>query len=335
LRDEVRERVKFRSSAGNRLFLLVAWQTAIVALLVLTAFSINSKWMFAVGIVATALVLFLGLHVRNVIAIRIHSLVENVRCFQESGVYARIADPGRDDIAVLSNALDAGLYAISSREKEREQFLTVAAHELRTPVTSIRGYASMLLTRSLTPSDMHRAIETINRQSWRLSRLTEALFLAMQARSGGLHFEPKPFNMSLLVQRVLNEMESFTATKSFKANVEKNISIIGDEALLEHALWCLFACATALSVQDEPIRISFTANGRASLKVDIEKSDHLIPEVGELFLPSHWVEYKSGTGDRLRIGLYVCREIVRVHNGLLEAHQVSDRQPEFLLDLPM
>jgi len=272
---------------------------------------------------------------RNVIAIRIHSLVENVRCFQESGVYARIADPGSDDIAVLSNALDAGLYAIASREQEREQFLSVAAHELRTPVTSIRGYASMLLTRSLTPSDTHRAIETINRQSWRLSRLIDALFLAMQARSGGLHFEPKPFNMSLLVQRVLSEMESFTANKAFSINVEKDISIIGDEALLEHALWCLFACATALSIQNEPVRVSFTANGRASLKVDVEKSDGPIPEVGELFLPSQWVEYKASTGDRLRIGLYVCREIVRVHNGNLEAHQVSARQPEFVLDLPL
>ena len=94
-------------------------------------------------------------------------------------------------------------------------------------------------------------------------------------------------------------------------------------------------CATALSIQNEPVRVSFTANGRASLKVDVEKSDGPIPEVGELFLPSQWVEYKASTGDRLRIGLYVCREIVRVHNGNLEAHQVSARQPEFVLDLPL
>ena len=134
---------------------------------------------------------------------------------------------------------------------------------------------------------------------------------------------------------MLNEMESFTANKFFCTNVAENISIIGDEALLEHALWCLFACATALSIQNEPVRVSFTANGRASLTVDIEKSDGPIPEVGELFLPSQWVEYKAGTGDRLRIGLYVCREIVRVHNGRLEARQVSVRQPEFVLDLPL
>jgi K+-sensing histidine kinase KdpD len=165
--------------------------------------------------------------------------------------------------------------------------------------------------------------------------LIEALFLAMQARSGGLRFDPKPFNMSQLVQRVLNEMESSTSNKSFSTRVEENISIIGDEALLEHALWCLFACAIALSVQNKPVRVSFTATGRASLKVDIDDSDRRIPEIGELFLPSQWVEYKAGTGDRLRIGLYVCREIVRVHNGHLEAHQVSERQPEFVLDLPM
>jgi signal transduction histidine kinase len=326
--------VKFRASVGRRLFVMVVCEIGVAALLVWTALKSSRTWMFTVAIIGGALVLLLGLHVRNAIAIRIHSLVENVRCFQESGVYARIADPGRDDIAVLSNALDVGLYAIASREKEREQFLSVAAHELRTPVTSIRGFTSMLLNRPMTPSETRRALETINRQSWRLGRLMEALFLAMQARSGGLHFDPKPFNMSLLVQRVLKEMEPFMTGKSFCKDVQQNVSVIGDEALLEHALWSLFACATALSSESEPIRVSFGVDQWASLKVDLKKTDLPIPEIQELFLPSRSVEYRVGGDNRVRIGLYLCREIVRVHNGHLEAHQVSDKRPEFLLELP-
>jgi signal transduction histidine kinase len=332
--NEVPVPVKFGASVGRRLFFMVACEIAVAALLVWTALKESRTWMFTVAIIGTAVVLLLGLHVRKAITRRIHSLVVNVRFFQESGVYARIADPGRDDIAVLSNALDAGLYAIASREKDREQFLSMAAHELRTPVTSIRGFASMLLNRPMTPSETRRALETINRQSWRLGRLIEALFLAMQARSGGLHFDPKPFNLSLLVQRVLKEMEAFIGCKSFCTHVQENVSVLGDEALLEHALWCLFACATALSSENEPVRISFGVEQWASLKVDLKKTDLPIPDIQELFLPSRAVEYRVGTGDRLRIGLYLCREIVRVHNGRLEAHQVSDKRPEFVLELP-
>jgi signal transduction histidine kinase len=326
--------VTLRASVGCRLFVMVVCEIGIVVLLVWTALESSRTWLFTIAIVGAAVVLLLGLHVRNAIVIRIHSLVENVRGFQESGVYARTADPGTDDIAVLSNALDVGLYAIASREKEREQFLSMAAHELRTPVTSIRGFASMLLNRPLTPSETHRAVETINRQSWRLGRLIEAIFLTMQARSGSLHFEPKPFNLSLLVQRVLKEIDLFMAGKSFCVDVQQNVSVLGDEALLEHALWSLFACATAVSSESEPIRVSFGVDGWASLKVDLKKTDMPIPEIQELFLPTRSVEYKVGSGDRVRIGLYLCREIVRVHNGRLEAHQVSDKRPEFLLELP-
>ena len=314
---------------------MVTCEIAVVALLVWTALKNNRTSMFTVAIVGTALILLLGLHVRKAITIRLRSLVENVRCFQESGIYARIADPGCDDIAVLSNALDAGMYAIASRDKERDEFLSMAAHELRTPVTSIRGFASMLLNRSMTPSETHRALETINRQSWRLGRLIEALLLAMQARSGGLHFVPKPFNLSMLVQRILKEMEPFMGGRPFCTLLQPNVSILGDEALLEHALWCLFACATALSTENEPVRVSFGVEQWASLKVDLDKTSFPIPEIEELFLPTRFVEYRAGTGDRLRIGLYLCREIVRVHNGRLEAHEVSDKRPEFLLELPV
>jgi K+-sensing histidine kinase KdpD len=130
-------------------------------------------------------------------------------------------------------------------------------------------------------------------------------------------------------------MEPFTGSKSFCAHVQPNISILGDEALLEHALWCLFGCATALASEHEPVRISFGVEQWASLKIDLKKTDLPIPEIQELFLPSRSVEYRVGTGDRLRIGLYLCREIVRVHNGRLEAHQISDKRPEFLLELPV
>src|SRR6185295_4966830 len=115
-----------------------------------------------------------------------------VRNFQETGKHERIGDTGHDDIAVLANALDAGFTAIASREREREQFLSIAAHELKTPVTSIHGYSSLLVNHPPRAVDVERALKSINRQSWRLSRLIDALFLAIKARTGKLDFEPKP-----------------------------------------------------------------------------------------------------------------------------------------------
>ena len=292
-------------------------------------------WLLVIGVAGTVLTWLLGLHVIRAIAPRIRNLVSNVRRFQETGTHERIGDMGKDDIAVLSNAIDAGFSAIASREREREQFLSVAAHELKTPVTTIRGYASLLATAPRDSFDTSRALEVINRQSWRLSRLIEALFLAGRARSGNLQFKPKPLDMSELVGRVLMEMEPFLSKKTFAPRIARNISILGDEALLEHALWCLLTCAVTLSPQNSKVEVALEGNQCASLSVDIHGSDIPMPEVHELFLPFRSLQYETGDGMRSPIGLYLCREIVRVHNGQLYVHSVSELNPEFLMELPI
>jgi signal transduction histidine kinase len=292
-------------------------------------------WLLGLGAGGIALTLFLGLHVHRAIAPRIQRLVAYVRRFQNNGVYEQIVETGNDDIALLTNALNAGFCAIASRERDRERFLAVAAHELKTPVTSIHGYASLLVTHPQETPHVFRALEIIDRQSWRLSRLIETLFLAMQARSDDLRFKPSPLNMSMLLRRVLHEMEPFLSQKAFMAHINDNISILGDENLLEHALWSLFTCASALSARHAPLKIDFfTASHAATLTVDIE-SDLPMPDVEELFTPFRSVEYETGAGIRSAIGLYLCREIVRVHNGRLIVHEVSKEQPEFLMELPV
>jgi signal transduction histidine kinase len=288
-----------------------------------------------IGLIGTTLTLFLGLRVRGAIAPRIRRLVKYIRDFEESGVHHRIGDMGKDDIASLANALDAGFSSIASRDQERARFLAIVAHELKTPVTSIHGYAS-LLTRSKQNGDLHRAIDTINRQSARLSRLIDAMLLVGQARLGKLHFEPAAFDVSALVSRVIQEMEPLLSKKTFVPKVEPNISILGDEALLEHALWSLLTCATAFSDQEAPLYVNLSrVDHQARLKIDIRAGSISMPAVQDLFTPFHFVEYETGVGVRSAIGLYLCREIVRLHNGTLLVEEVSQKRPEFLMELPV
>ncbi len=345
---------KTRTSVGRRLLLLVVCQTLIVTLLVGIAVRILSNaaagledhyamlqlengrlWLIAIGIGGALLTWGLGLHVTLAIAPRIRVLVSHVRQFQECGTHDRIRDSGRDDIAVLGNAIDAGFSAIASREQERAQFLAVAAHELKTPVATIQGYASFLAMHPGVPADIARALEVINRQSWRLSRLIETLFLAARARTGTLHFEPKPLDMSLLVRRVLQEMEPYLSRRTFTPRITENISILGDEALLEHALWSLFTCAAALSSENVPIEIALSDETCACLSVDFHPDGISSLEVQELFLPFRSLQYESAGGLRYPIGLYLCREIVRVHNGMLRVSPVSEVYPEFVMELPI
>ena len=141
--------------------------------------------------------------------------------------------------------------------------------------------------------------------------------------------------MSQLVVRVIDEMKPFVGDKAFSAQIQKNVLILGDEALLEEALWSLLTAASALSSNRSPVNVSFaTEEWRAILIVDIDADGASVPEMEELFQPFRTIEYKDGGSLRFATGLYLCREIVRIHNGHLRVQQTTPR-PEFVVDLPI
>jgi signal transduction histidine kinase len=292
--------------------------------------------LIVIGLAGIAFTLVLGVWVERAAIPRAKNMIAHVRHFQDHGTYERIADSGDDEIGVLANALDAGFSAIVSREKDRDQFLAIVAHELKTPVTSIYGYASLLARHSMSMKETDNAIQAINRQSWRLIRLIDSVLLTGKARSGELRFIPAPVDASKLVSRVLEEMMPLLGGKAFSSKIEPDISLLGDEALLEHALWSLFTSAWALSGKDEPVKILLRRiPNRALLTVDTDGGNVSAAEVRDLFLPFRFVEYETGSGIRSGIGLYTCREIIRLHNGTMRVEQTEGRPAEFFIELPI
>src|SRR5262249_52700329 len=87
----------------------------------------------------------LAMWVRSDIAARFRRMTDSIESFRRRGVYERIADSHQDDIAMLANALDTGITALQERDRERERFLAVAAHELKTPLTSMLGFTQAAL----------------------------------------------------------------------------------------------------------------------------------------------------------------------------------------------
>jgi signal transduction histidine kinase len=332
--------LKLRASVGQRLVLLIVGQTAALALIVFLALYMHDSpngryWVLASGVIGALISLTLGVLLYHAVVPRARMLIDRVRQFQDTGVHERIGDMGNDPIGVLANALDAGFAAIANRTGEREQFFSIVAHELKTPLTSIQGYSSLVMSRPEAAPLLFRALEVINRQSWKMSRLIDGMLLAVRARSNDLHFVPKQFDMSQLVVRVIDDIRPFVGEKAFSAQIQKNVSILGDEALLEEALWSLLTSASALSTNRSPVNVSFaTEEWRAVVVVGIDADGTSVPEMEELFQPFQSIEYRDGDSLRFATGLYLCREIVRIHNGHLRVQQVSAR-PEFVIDLPV
>lgn len=312
---------------------VIALQKSLVALM-----SVNSKFasadflilserarqfrMFAitVSLLAMLVAILLCISVQRAIVPRVNRLVEKVRRFQETGVNEKFVDPGDDEIAVLANAIDAGFCAIENREKDRERFLAIAAHELKTPITSIYGFSSYLSKHSDDVEQRERAIEVINRQSWRLSRLVEDLFLAVKARSGQLRFRPESVELSSLVKKAAQEVEPFVLKQLIQVNAPHKVFVLGDETLLSHALWAFLSQASTLSGGTEPLLVTVERRGTfAFIVVTLPETNLTTESLQVLFSPFHSVEFEGQTSPRASMGLYLCKEIVKLHNGHLNA----------------
>lgn len=285
----------------------------------------TSRWLLlSIGTLGILLTLALGMHVRGAIAPRIRRLVKKVRQFRDLGVVDKIPDEGDDEIAILGSALDTGFTAIAARDRERDHFLAVTAHELKTPITSIHGFASVLATHPADPVIADRAIDTIRRQSWRLSRLVEHLFLSMRVRGNEFAFEPRPLDFSALVQRSASEIQPFFPGQAFSCEVQPAVTILGDETLLEHALFSLFTCASALSSGERALDVVLDATQVAArLTIDVPGANLSAHDIEALFVPFGAIEYEKRSGIRAAVGLYLCRQIVQLHSGHLDVNDTG------------
>jgi signal transduction histidine kinase len=291
--------------------------------------------LLAIGSLGTVLTLTLGLLVHHAITPRIRQLIRKVHRFRDLGVNEKILDTGDDEIAVLGNALDTGFSAIADRDRERDQFLAVAAHELKTPITSIHGFASLLTAHSDDRTITVRAIESIDRQARRLSRLVEHLFLAVRSRAGQIKFEPKPLDLSELVVRSVSEIKSFFAGQVFTCELQGSVKVLGDEPLLEHAIWSLLTCASEMFPREKPLKVRLASTPtQARLLIEVPDANLSFHDIESLFIPFGLVQYEDRSDLRAATGLYLSKQIIQLHNGRLDVSDKGKAGVQFCMELP-
>jgi len=291
-------------------------------------------WLILIGVANLIGATLLGLAVHRAIAPRIRRVVKQVDRFREVGVYDQLTDSGRDEIATLAHAVDVGIRTIAARDREREQFLAVAAHELKTPVTAIAGYAQAALE---NPSDMamrDRAVSIIHRNAGRLGRLIEDLLLAASARSGKLRFDPKPIDLASLTRRSVQEVEALVPNHPFELHTPTTAYLLADEDLLIHAEWSLLSYAAALSAPHAPIGVTVASlPGRVRLEVTLADGRLTESEISRALSPMDFVQYEENGGLR-QTGLFLCREVAQVHGGSLRIGHSPEGKAAVTLELP-
>jgi signal transduction histidine kinase len=126
-------------------------------------------------------------------------------------------------------------------------------HQLRTPLTSIRGYAQLLLRGARSPEQQQRAHETILRESDRLARMLDCLARAAEARLGDAEGRPTSLELGDLARMATEQARRRWPERRFELQAGEPLRVLADPQQLEAAVGYLLENAVAFSEPDSPI----------------------------------------------------------------------------------
>ncbi|MCC6173894.1 MAG: GAF domain-containing protein [Chloroflexi bacterium] len=222
----------------------------------------------------------------------------------------------------------------------RDEFLSVAAHELKTPITSLRGFAQLAVRAldtegALTPELARQALGAIDRQSGRMSGLIANLLEVARMATGQSQIEQRSFDLVGLLSAVIEAAHvRFGPERVVLCGAPASVPAFGDPLRIEQVFTNLVDNAVKFSPGGRPVEITIERAAGCST-VAIRDFGPGIPaehrtRVFERYYQAHAGEHTSGMG----LGLFISHQIVARHGGQLRAEFPEDSGTRMIVTLP-
>ncbi|MYG75337.1 MAG: HAMP domain-containing protein [Acidobacteria bacterium] len=223
-------------------------------------------------------------------------------------------------------------------ERVRRDFVANLSHEMKTPLTAIRGFSETLLDGNLEgPPEQRRFLGIIRQHAIRLSHLTDDLMRLARIEAGKLEAEPVPVEVQAVVESVLESARPKAGERSLAAPVpDGGRAVQTDPTLLTEILENLVDNAIRYSAIDGRIAVG-TTFGDAEVRVSVSDNGVGIPKahLGRIFERFYRVDPArsrevGGTG----LGLAIAKHTVEVLGGRIEVESAPKRGSTFTVVLP-
>jgi len=221
-----------------------------------------------------------------------------------------------------------------SASRQVDDTVSMLAHELRTPVHVIRGFADLMRAdlESGSAEALAESIETIRHQTGRMEALVASLDDARAIDEGTLQLDRQPLELAALVQRTVNHIEGDLRGHTVDCGPLPAVTVHADENRIEQILTNLLKNAAKFSPEGAPIRVALEERGtEVSLHVVDRGPGVPADRIGGLFRKfSRLGSLRGGNG----LGLYLSRGFALAHGGELRYRRADTGGADFVLTLP-
>lgn len=303
----------------------------------LASIGVSILWATALS---AALALVLGLLLSSRISGPLAALDAAVRRVASGELSAEVRVPGSDELSALASSFNAMTAALARAEEAKKRLIADAAHELRTPVTLIRGTVEAMMD-GVFPADAS-TLGSVHEETLRLSRLIDTLRELELIDSGLLRLELEAVDLGETARRAAALFSATAAEKGIALSVAVSDPppppARGDYLRLEEVVYNLLSNAIAYAPVGGSVRVSVeAAAGALPVRLLVEDSGPGIPadereRVFERFyrLDKARSSARGGRG----LGLSIASEIVRSHGGSIRAGDSVLGGAAFSVELP-
>jgi len=224
-------------------------------------------------------------------------------------------------------------------EQQKDEFVSIASHELKTPVTSIKGYAQVLQNRFKKEGNTE-AVRLLVRMDGQLNKLTSLiadLLDATKIEGGKLQFHEGYFDFKELVVEIVEEMQQTTTKHELTKKLAPPKTVYGDRDRIGQVITNFISNAIKYSPHTKEIMIT-TSEHTDSVTLSVQDFGIGIPKEkqGRVFDRFFRVSgLKQDTYAGLGLGLYIAGEIVKRHSGNIWVESNGKRGATFCFRLPI
>ncbi len=233
------------------------------------------------------------------------------------------------------------LAPLEELDRLRAEFLDMVSHELRAPLTSIKGSAATLLEAlsTLERAEMREFFRIIVDQADHMRGLISDLLDAGRIDSGTLSVAPEPTEVATLVDRARNTFLSGGSTHAVLIDLALDLPrVMADRRRIVQVLNNLFSNAAYHSPQSAPIRVAAVRDGvHVAISVRDEGrgiASERLPHLFRKYATVRVADREHGIGGGL--GLAICKGLVEAHGGRIRAESAGSRQgTRFTFTIPV
>ncbi len=253
-----------------------------------------------------------------------------------AGEHHPIPVEGPAEVQTLARAFNEMSRQVEASQRSQRDFVANVSHELKTPLTSIQGFAQAILDGTAqSPEEIHQAAQIIHDEAARMHRLVLDLLELARLDAGTADLRREPVDLALLVRNVAQRM----MPQAQEAGVD--LSVHGVEALQVYGDGDRLA-QVLMNLVDNALKHT-PAGGRVTLEVRVRENwaEVAVQDTGEGIPPEElsriferFYQLDQARRGGAGLGLSIAYEIVRAHGGTITVQSQPGKGSVFVVKLP-